>query len=180
MFLLVKLSSICVFNFFKYLIPLSICFCTSLLLLLLLLLILSSSSSSSLWSSSSSSSLKCFFYWYASPFFSHQMEAIIERMQDEQTGVPVRTVKSFMSKIPSVFTGGSPYITHRHLLLTHYYLTRSSCCCCCCWPRDDYQGRQIRQTRVWVCLKPRISKWDSCEIFGQYLIRCLIVKKPHV
>lgn len=26
-------------------------------------------------------------------------------MQDEQTGVPVRTAKSFMSKIPSVFTG---------------------------------------------------------------------------
>lgn len=34
-----------------------------------------------------------------------QMEAIIERMQDESTGVPVRTVKSFMSKVPSVFTG---------------------------------------------------------------------------
>ena len=33
------------------------------------------------------------------------MEQIIERMQDEQTGVPVRTVKGFMSKIPSVFTG---------------------------------------------------------------------------
>ncbi|GFO16928.1 regulator of G-protein signaling 7-like protein [Plakobranchus ocellatus] len=26
-------------------------------------------------------------------------------MQDEATGVPVRTVKSFMSKVPSVFTG---------------------------------------------------------------------------
>lgn len=26
-------------------------------------------------------------------------------MQDETSGVPVRTVKSFMSKIPSVFTG---------------------------------------------------------------------------
>lgn len=36
---------------------------------------------------------------------SRQMEAIIERMQDEHSGVPVRTVKSFMSKIPSVFTG---------------------------------------------------------------------------
>lgn len=33
------------------------------------------------------------------------MEQIIEKMQDEQVGVPVRTVKSFMSKIPSVFTG---------------------------------------------------------------------------
>nr|XP_032528286.1 uncharacterized protein LOC116778402 [Danaus plexippus plexippus] len=29
------------------------------------------------------------------------MEAIIEKMQDETSGVPVRTVKSFMTKIPS-------------------------------------------------------------------------------
>ncbi|KAG5896689.1 hypothetical protein JTB14_002536 [Gonioctena quinquepunctata] len=34
-----------------------------------------------------------------------KMEKIVERMQDEIIGVPVRTVKSFMSKIPSVFTG---------------------------------------------------------------------------
>ncbi|CAC5379104.1 RGS [Mytilus coruscus] len=34
-----------------------------------------------------------------------KMETIVEKMQDEQTGVPVRTVKSFMSKVPSVFTG---------------------------------------------------------------------------
>ncbi|CAL1265858.1 unnamed protein product [Larinioides sclopetarius] len=34
-----------------------------------------------------------------------KMEAIVESMQDESHGVPVRTVKSFMSKIPSVFTG---------------------------------------------------------------------------
>ncbi|XP_067681095.1 regulator of G-protein signaling 7-like isoform X2 [Haliotis asinina] len=34
-----------------------------------------------------------------------KMEAIVDRMQDEATGVPVRTVKSFMSKVPSVFTG---------------------------------------------------------------------------
>lgn len=34
-----------------------------------------------------------------------QMERIVEMMQDESTGVPVRTVKSFMSKVPSVFTG---------------------------------------------------------------------------
>lgn len=33
------------------------------------------------------------------------MEQIVEKMQDEVSGVPVRTVKSFMSKIPSVFTG---------------------------------------------------------------------------
>ncbi|XP_071454864.1 regulator of G-protein signaling 7 [Hetaerina americana] len=34
-----------------------------------------------------------------------KMEQIVEKMQDETTGVPVKTVKSFMSKIPSVFTG---------------------------------------------------------------------------
>jgi len=37
-------------------------------------------------------------------FFS-QMEKLIYQMQDEKSGVPIRTVKSFMSKIPSVFTG---------------------------------------------------------------------------
>ena len=33
------------------------------------------------------------------------METIVEKMLDEVNGVPVRTVKSFMTKIPSVFTG---------------------------------------------------------------------------
>lgn len=33
------------------------------------------------------------------------MEKIIERMQNENGGVTVRTVKAFMSKVPSVFTG---------------------------------------------------------------------------
>lgn len=33
------------------------------------------------------------------------MEKIVEQMQNEEMGVPVRTVKSFMTKIPSVFTG---------------------------------------------------------------------------
>ncbi|CAH0602345.1 unnamed protein product [Chrysodeixis includens] len=47
-----------------------------------------------------------------------KMEAIIEKMQDENTGVPVRTVKSFMTKIPSVFTGSDlvSWLT-RHLQL---------------------------------------------------------------
>ncbi|CAH0731181.1 unnamed protein product, partial [Brenthis ino] len=47
-----------------------------------------------------------------------KMEAIIEMMQDESTGVPVRTVKSFMTKIPSVFTGSDlvAWLT-RHLSL---------------------------------------------------------------
>ena len=33
------------------------------------------------------------------------MEKIVEKMQEEEVVVPVKTVKSFMSKIPSVFTG---------------------------------------------------------------------------
>lgn len=35
----------------------------------------------------------------------HKLEAILEKMQDEKIGVPIRTVKTFMTKIPSVFTG---------------------------------------------------------------------------
>lgn len=38
------------------------------------------------------------------------MEDVIARMQDEKNGIPIRTVKSFLSKIPSVFSGNSPYI----------------------------------------------------------------------
>lgn len=37
-----------------------------------------------------------------------QMEDVIARMQDEKNGIPIRTVKSFLSKIPSVFSGKSP------------------------------------------------------------------------
>ncbi|CAD7674627.1 unnamed protein product [Nyctereutes procyonoides] len=33
-----------------------------------------------------------------------QMEDVIARMQDEKNGIPIRTVKSFLSKIPSVFS----------------------------------------------------------------------------
>ncbi|CAF1400635.1 unnamed protein product [Rotaria sp. Silwood1] len=33
-------------------------------------------------------------------------ESLLERMQDENNGLPIKSVKSFMSKIPSVFTGG--------------------------------------------------------------------------
>ncbi|CAG7786117.1 unnamed protein product [Allacma fusca] len=34
-----------------------------------------------------------------------KMEKMVEKMQDENAGVPVRTVKTFLNKIPSVFTG---------------------------------------------------------------------------
>uniref|UniRef100_A0A8C1JKU2 Regulator of G protein signaling 7a n=3 Tax=Cyprinus carpio TaxID=7962 RepID=A0A8C1JKU2_CYPCA len=35
---------------------------------------------------------------------SPNMEDVIARMQDEKNGIPIRTVKSFLSKIPSVFS----------------------------------------------------------------------------
>ncbi|KAK3516361.1 hypothetical protein QTP70_009923 [Hemibagrus guttatus] len=38
------------------------------------------------------------------------IENIITRIQDETDGVPIRTVKSFMSKIPSVVTGENQYL----------------------------------------------------------------------
>lgn len=34
-----------------------------------------------------------------------KMEALINRMQDEKSGVPIKTVKSFLTKIPDVFSG---------------------------------------------------------------------------
>ncbi|XP_063724497.1 regulator of G-protein signaling 7-like isoform X3 [Symsagittifera roscoffensis] len=34
-----------------------------------------------------------------------KMELLVERMQDEKEGVPIKNAKSFMSKVPSVFTG---------------------------------------------------------------------------
>jgi len=39
-------------------------------------------------------------------FTFKKIESLLERMQDENTGLPIKSVKSFMSKIPSVFTGG--------------------------------------------------------------------------
>lgn len=42
-----------------------------------------------------------------------QMEDVIARMQDEKNGILIRTVKSFLSKIPSVFSGkvqNVPYV----------------------------------------------------------------------
>ncbi|VVC87644.1 unnamed protein product [Leptidea sinapis] len=54
------------------------------------------------------------------PYFLtyRKMEELIEKMQDENTGVPVRTVKSFISKIPSVFTGSDLIAwLNRHLNL---------------------------------------------------------------
>lgn len=72
------------------------------------------------------------------------MEAIIEKMQAESTGVAVRTVKAFMSKVPSVFTGAdlvawilknldvedvTEALHFAHLLASHGYI----------FPIDDHQ-----------------------------------------
>ncbi|XP_055533528.1 regulator of G-protein signaling 7-like [Wyeomyia smithii] len=73
-----------------------------------------------------------------------KMEAIVERMQNEEGGVSVRTIKAFMSKVPSVFTGAdliawimknlciedvAEALHIAHLLASHGYL----------FPIDDHQ-----------------------------------------
>ena len=34
------------------------------------------------------------------------MESVVQQMQDSNTGIPIKTVSTFMYKIPSVFSGG--------------------------------------------------------------------------
>jgi len=73
-----------------------------------------------------------------------KMESIVEKMQSAETGVQVRTVKAFMSKIPSVFIGAdliawilknldvddvTEALHLAHLLAAHGYL----------FPIDDHQ-----------------------------------------
>lgn len=86
----------------------------------------------------------CLFFEMIQLHFSIQMEAIVEKMQGENGGVSVRTVKAFMSKVPSVFTGAdliswilknldvedvNDAIHIAHLLSSHGYL----------FPIDDHQ-----------------------------------------
>ena len=85
-----------------------------------------------------------FHYANYSFYFAAQMEAIVERMQGEEGGVSVRTIKAFMSKVPSVFTGAdliawimknlsiddvNEALHLAHLLASHGYL----------FPIDDHQ-----------------------------------------
>ena len=42
------------------------------------------------------------------------MENIVERMQDDNAGVSVKNVKTFMNKIPSVFTGHNNLLHFGH------------------------------------------------------------------
>lgn len=53
----------------------------------------------------------CDFTFNGSFGFFFQMEQLMDRMQDENTGIPVRTVNKFRAKVPSVFTGISFYFT---------------------------------------------------------------------
>jgi len=48
-----------------------------------------------------------------------QMEQLMDRMQDESTGIPVRTVNRFRAKVPSVFTGTFNRLqSHTHLTVS--------------------------------------------------------------
>ena len=48
-------------------------------------------------------------------------------MQDEKTGVPIRTVKSFMSRIPSVFTGEQQFKNTSIVKQNNEYFVNWSC-----------------------------------------------------
>lgn len=93
------------------------------------------------------------------------MEAIIEKMQGETGGVSVRTVKAFMSKVPSVFTGSdliswilknlevedaTDALHVAYLLSSHGYL----------FPIDDHaltvknDGTFYRFVKNWHVIKP--------------------------
>lgn len=47
-------------------------------------------------------------------YWNWQMENIVERMQDDNAGVSVKNVKTFMNKIPSVFTGHYNQLSINH------------------------------------------------------------------
>ena len=53
------------------------------------------------------------------------MQKIIQQMQCEKNGVPIRTVKSFMSKIPSVFTGKKMHVSKLFVFSLSLSLTMS-------------------------------------------------------
>ena len=55
------------------------------------------------------------------------MESLVERMQDEKEGVPIKNAKSFMSKQPSVFTGAD--LTQ--WLIKSYDIDESGSTTCC-------------------------------------------------
>ena len=50
------------------------------------------------------------------------MEHIIERMQDDNAGVSVKNVKTFMNKIPSVFTGMYQLFKNKPSILLFLYI----------------------------------------------------------
>lgn len=72
------------------------------------------------------------FFSLSSPVLSYchyvvQMEEVIARMQDEKNGIPIRTVKSFLTKIPSVFSGKALiFILSSALLFSSFPLLLSS------------------------------------------------------
>lgn len=94
------------------------------------------------------------------------MENIIEQMQAENTGVAVKTVKGFMSKIPSVFTGAdliawilkhlhieeiTEAIHFAHLLSSHGYL----------FPIDDHALTVRNDGTYYRCVKIQLISIDQ-------------------
>lgn len=101
------------------------------------------------------------------------MEAIVEKMQGENGGVSVRTVKAFMSKVPSVFTGAdliswilknldvedvTDAIHLAHLLSSHGYL----------FPIDDHQ-LTVRIEFISIILLARQSLYESIFVTAYFV-----------
>ena len=52
-----------------------------------------------------------FFAGLQRSFVCRKMESVVQQMQDSNTGIPIKTVSTFMYKIPSVFSGGQTNLT---------------------------------------------------------------------
>lgn len=107
------------------------------------------------------------------------MEAIVEKMQGENGGVSVRTVKAFMSKVPSVFTGAdliswilknldvedvTDAIHLAHLLSSHGYL----------FPIDDHQ-LTVKNDGTFY----RYKTEDKMKIFQWFLLFNMKCSRSH-
>ena len=79
-------------------------------------------------------------------------------MQHENTGLPIKSVKSFMSKIPSVFTGGDLIqwilktldVDDTGTMIIYWLDHQIICCCCCCFSSRSTSSCQSH-VFIWLC-----------------------------
>ncbi|TRY98778.1 hypothetical protein DNTS_014434 [Danionella cerebrum] len=89
------------------------------------------------------------------------MEDVIARMQDEKNGIPIRTVKSFLSKIPSVFSGKPLHHSCFNLVLTKAgAFSRSQ------WPPACLQTSTMKEWKL----------SQNCSDIVQWLLKNLCIE----